>query len=65
MKCVTEMVRNSCKFIMTGGESTWWQDILYVSIRDSHPGEIPDHGDSGCKLAGYAVDHRTLYLADT
>ena len=28
-------------------------------------GEIPDNGDSGCKLAGYAVDHRTLYLADT
>ena len=26
---------------------------------------IPDNGDSGCKLAGYAVDHRTLYLADT
>ena len=47
-----------------GYRNNRWQDILYVSVRDSHPGEIPDNGDSGCKLAGYAVDHRTLYLAE-
>ena len=67
---MTDVVRNSYKFIMTGGESTSDIEITGGRIFYTFPfeipilGEIPDNGDSGCKLAGYAVDHRTLYLAD-